>query len=78
MIIDITERKQAEQQLVKNERQMSLALDIARMGFWTLDPKMQRVRMDSRMKSIWGESIEDEWLTMELVMRRIHPTIATW
>ncbi len=73
MIIDITERKQAEQQLVKNERQMSLALDIARMGFWTLDPKLQRVRMDSRMKSIWGESIEDEWLTMELVMRRIHP-----
>lgn len=73
MIIDITERKQDEQQLVKNERQMSLALDIARMGFWTLDPKLQQVRMDSRMKSIWGESTDDEWLTMDLVMQRIHP-----
>jgi signal transduction histidine kinase len=73
MIIDITERKTAEQQLIKNERQMSLALDIARMGFWTLDPKLQKVRMDSRMKSIWGESTEDEWLTLETVMQRIHP-----
>lgn len=73
MIIDITERKQAEQQLVKNERQMSLALDIARMGFWTLDPKVQRVRMDSRMKNIWGESTDEEWLAMDVVMQRIHP-----
>lgn len=73
MIIDITERKTAEQQLVKNERQMSLALDITRMGFWTLDPKLQRVRMDSRMRGIWGESTDEEWLVMEVVMQRIHP-----
>lgn len=72
MIVDITERKQAEQQTIKNERQMSLALDIARMGFWTLDPKLQRVRMDSRMKNIWGESMVDEWLTLDVVMHRIH------
>ncbi len=77
MIIDITKRKNAEQNLVKNERQMSLALDIARMGFWTLDPKLQQVRMDSRMKSIWGESTEDEWLSMDVVMKRIHPDDAT-
>ena len=73
MIIDITKRKTAEQQLIKNERQMSLALDIARMGFWTLDPKLKRVRMDSRMKSIWGESMDDEWLVLDVVMQRIHP-----
>ncbi len=73
MIIDITERKTAEQQLVKNERQMSLALDITRMGFWTLDPKLQRVRMDSRMRGIWGESTDEEWLLLDVVMQRIHP-----
>lgn len=73
MSIDITERKTAEQKLIKNERQLSLALDIARMGFWSFDPNQEIVRMDARMRNIWGESTNEEILPIETVMARIHP-----
>ncbi|MCC6512087.1 MAG: PAS domain-containing protein [Pirellulaceae bacterium] len=73
MNVDITERKTAEQKLIKNERQMSLALDITRMGFWSLNPATKEVRMDARMRGVWGESSDEELVPLPVVMARIHP-----
>ncbi len=73
MNLDITERKMAEEQLIRNERQFNLALDITRMSFWSLDPITELVRMDNRMRSIWGESTSEELIPLDIVLERIHP-----
>lgn len=73
MNVDITDRKHAEEKLVKNERQLQLALDIGRMSFWSYDPPAGLVRMDARMRAMWGESSPDELVPVEKVYARIHP-----
>ena len=65
--------KQAAQQLIKNERQLKLALDISLMSFWSLDPRAKLVRMDARMRAMWGEITNEELLPLESVIKRIHP-----
>lgn len=73
MIVDISERKQAEQVLVKRERQLQLALDISRTSFWNYNLKDNSVFMDARMRSMWGESDNQDTFPIERVMARIHP-----
>lgn len=73
MNLDISERKAAEQKLIKSERQLHLALDIGRMSFWSLDPRNQLVHMDTRMQVIWGEQTGANLLPLEEVLSRIHP-----
>jgi PAS domain S-box-containing protein len=73
MNVDITDRKQAEEQLIKSERQMQLALDISRISFWSFNPPAGVVRMDARMRTMWGESGRDELLPIDTVYARIHP-----
>ena len=72
MNIDISQRKQAAHQLLKNERQMQLALDISRVSFWSLDPRMRCVRMDARMRAMWGETTDNEAIPLRTVLKRIH------
>lgn len=73
MNLDISERKAAEQKLMKSERQLHLALDIGRMSFWSFDPRSLLVRMDTRMQVIWGETAGTSLLPLEVVLSRIHP-----
>ncbi len=73
MHFDITERKQSEQRLVMSERQMQLALDISRMSFYNFDTVKNVVEMDARMRAIWGEPGDEDYVPIERVMARIHP-----
>lgn len=73
MNFDISERKAAEERLVKNERQLNLALDIGRMSFWSYDPRTGQVQLDPRMQVIWGEPLGSDCLPFEEVVARIHP-----
>lgn len=71
--VDITDRKQAEERLLKSQRQMQLALDIGRISFWSYDPPAGVVRMDVRMREMWGESQPEDLVPIEKVYARIHP-----
>ena len=73
MNLDISQRREAAQRLIKNERQLQLALDISRMSFWSLDPAIRCVRMDSRMRAMWGEKSDEELIPLDKVLARIHP-----
>lgn len=73
MNLDISQRKEAANQLIMNERQLKLALDISRMSFWNLNPVARHVRMDARMRAMWGETTDEEFLPLDHVLKRIHP-----
>ncbi|MEB3289848.1 MAG: PAS domain-containing protein [Leptolyngbya sp.] len=51
---DITQRKQAEQQLADLSLQLNLALDSGRIGTWSIDLQTEAVTWDDRLLHIYG------------------------
>ena len=67
---DITERKEAEEQLAQVSRRLELALDISRIGVFDVNLRSQEVRWDDRMVEMYGLTQEPDGMTFE---RALHP-----
>jgi PAS domain S-box-containing protein len=71
VLVDITERKRAEEELVKLARQRQLALDAAHMGWWHYDPITKISSWDDGYKEIF--CITGHKSPNEEILARIHP-----
>ena len=67
---DITERKEAEEQLAQVSRRLELALDISRIGVFDVNLRSKEVRWDERMIEMYGLDGPPDSLTFE---RALHP-----
>ncbi|MEZ5338303.1 MAG: PAS domain-containing protein [bacterium] len=79
-VIDISERKQAEQELAdsrRREQEMAsrfrMAADSARIGIWDYDLVEHRLVWDGRMHEIYGVPVKDFRGRIEDWSRRLHP-----
>ncbi|HEY5909202.1 MAG TPA: HAMP domain-containing sensor histidine kinase, partial [Verrucomicrobiae bacterium] len=69
--VDITKRKQAEQEQQRLAAQRQLALDAARLGWWHYDPASKLVTWDERYREIFG--VLDRQRPIEEILTRLHP-----
>jgi len=70
---DITDRKQAEQQLQELSERLELAIQSAQMGIWEYDFASGRLSWDDRMFALYGVQPEDFGGTHQDWEKRVHP-----
>lgn len=65
VVQDVTERREAEAQLVQGAAQLRLALDGGQLGTWELNLRDWRQRWSDRVKAFYGLAPEDREPTLE-------------
>ena len=70
---DITERKQAEQQLQQQQRLLDQAQQLARVGSWSWEVASNRVRWSTELYRIYGVDPATHAATFEAYLERVHP-----
>jgi PAS domain S-box-containing protein len=71
--LDVTERKQVEQQLRENQERLTLALDAARMGSWDWDVQTNQVMWTPYHEMIFGYEPGNPQRTYQDWVNGIHP-----
>ena len=71
-IVDVTQRKQAEEQLRQQRERVDLVADAAAVGFWFCDLPFDRLQWDHRVKEHFWLPPETD-VTIELFYERLHP-----
>ena len=71
VIVDITERKEAEEALKAAHRRWRLALEGADMGSWNIDPAAETLESDERFRTIFSGSTAP--ITYAEAFARVHP-----
>lgn len=70
--LDITERKQAEEDLAETRRQLEMAIDGAKLGSWTVDPETGSTWYSDRSREMHGIARELR-LDAKMLKSYIHP-----
>lgn len=73
MFHDVTERKQAEEQLSNLVERLDLATHAARMGIWDWDVQKNELVWDDQMYELYGIGREDFSSSYEAWLASIHP-----
>ncbi|MDS4041858.1 MAG: PAS domain S-box protein [Candidatus Competibacter sp.] len=76
--IDITQRKQVEEELKENEARLRLALQAANAGVWEWDLRSDRNVASKRTLEIFGRGPEFLPFSLEKLLQSIHPDDRTW
>ncbi len=71
--MDISERKQAEEQLRRSQEQLRLALDAARMSPWERNLQTETITFSSNLEQLYGFAPNTYDGTYETYLARIHP-----
>ena len=71
VVIDIDERKQAEELLRTSEDRQRLALDAAELGTWNMELATRAVQTDARFQAIFGTT--EEFPDFSQLIAIIHP-----
>jgi len=71
--LDITDRKRAEDALRLSEQRNALALEVARLGTWTLDEDTGRLEIDARAARICGAPPGRTAFELRDLPKRVHP-----
>jgi two-component system sensor histidine kinase UhpB len=72
MITDITDRKIAEEELRKREKQLSEAQRLANLGSWEWDVRTNRVSWSDELYRIYGLKPHEFGATFEAYLERVH------
>ena len=70
---DITERKRAEEQLLREQSHLAMAQRMARMGVWSWNPSSGDMFGSEEFYRIFGIDPDKTKLTREIFLQRIHP-----
>jgi PAS domain S-box-containing protein len=70
--LDITERKRAEAELEETRRHLELAVEGAKIGIWTVDPKTGATWYSDRSRDLMGVG-RDLRLDAKMLKAHIHP-----
>ena len=73
MLVDITERKQAEADLMESEERFAIAVAGAKDGIWDWDLRSNNLHVSPRWKAILGEQESFPIDTPQAWFSRIHP-----
>ncbi len=73
LVRDVTERKQAEAQIIKSQQQIAEALRIAQIGNWEWDIQRNIVTWSDELYQIFGLTRETFNANLEGYLERIHP-----
>ncbi|MDS4029076.1 MAG: PAS domain S-box protein [Candidatus Contendobacter sp.] len=76
--IDITQRKQAEEELRESEARLRLALQAADAGVWEWDLRSDRNVASKRALEIFGRGPDFLPFSLEKLLRSIHPDDRAW
>ncbi len=71
-VIDIDERREAEERLALNEERLRLALDVAEIGQWDVDVATDAMFWPPRVKAMFGVS-PDVPVTLDDFYEGVHP-----
>lgn len=71
--VDITERKQVEEQLRNNEALLKLAQQVVRMGIWQMDTVTLEIVWSQELYALFGLDPAQKYPLYSDVMSRIHP-----
>ncbi len=72
-IIDITERKQIETELIESRKKLSQALEAAHAGVWEWDLKTNKNTCSEEIWSLFGMKRGDEKISFDLWTDSVHP-----
>jgi PAS domain S-box-containing protein len=72
VLVDITERKRAEEAVRNSEANLQLAFEAARIGDWMWNIASGEVLWSARCKALYGLSADTE-ITYERFLERVHP-----
>jgi PAS domain S-box-containing protein len=70
---EVTERKQAEEELKKSQAQLAQAQQIARMGSWEWNLPDNKVTWSEETRRLYGFKPEDSGSSMDDCTKRLHP-----
>jgi diguanylate cyclase (GGDEF)-like protein/PAS domain S-box-containing protein len=70
---DITERKQAEQELLQHQRMLAQAQQVAHIGSWEWDIAGNRVAWSAELYRIYGVTPAQHAATFEAYLELVHP-----
>ncbi len=72
-VVDITERKQAEETLRQSEQRLELILEAAALGTWDLNPQTGEDIVNERAVAMLGYTLDEVELQVKWWDERIHP-----
>lgn len=72
VVIDITERKKSEEELLKSEQRLKFALDAGRLGSYELDPSTGKMNCSERCLANFGLPPETDF-PFDKFLSMIHP-----
>lgn len=73
VLMDITERRQVTQQLEDAQAKLRLAMDIAAVGYWEMNPRTYAVEYSPEWKRLLGYADDEIINTHEEWISRLHP-----
>lgn len=71
-LVDLKQRKRAEEALQKSEEEFSLAFEAARLGWWIWNEQTGHVSLSEGTKSVLGLPCEEE-ITVQTFLNIVHP-----
>jgi PAS domain S-box-containing protein len=73
LIIDITERKESEEKIKKNEMLLREAQELANMGIWEWDIQSNQMSWSNELYRIYGYEKHELNIEIQRFMNQIHP-----
>lgn len=73
VIVDITESKIKEEKLEENEKNLQLAAQIAKIGYWSRELTSNEITWSGETGRIFGIEPETTTFKLDLLLRYIHP-----
>ena len=70
---DLTERREAEEALLRSATRLRVAQRIVHLGHWEYEPRADRLLWSEEALRIFGFTSESETRTLQSCFRRIHP-----